>query len=1421
MRNLISTQTSGLAMSGKVVLAGILFWILAGSAAAQVIYTYDNNTPGAIPQLANCPAGLLRTFTVPASDNFTVGDIAIGMDVTHSRRSDLRFELVPPNNSVIQFKNSGTDGNSSNIRAMYSSNAEGGDDGDTDPVANSSFRRLIPVPNATINAYTGNSVGTWTLRMCDRVNNGIDDGQFLAARLVLRDAAGTAPSACGNNLSYEFGDNGENVNFNSFTVGGVMLTQTTNSGEAPTDGTDGVPSFQTRTTTTGTHAGFYTLRMNTSGDSETTAENVTFQFSEPANWLTFTLLDVDIATGNWEDYIRVDGFDFAGNPVPKQMTLANAQLSFAGDWVEADSGSASDQDFGNVTVRFARPINSLRVEYAQGDNPASNPVFQFIGVSDFQFCAFDYGDAPASYNTTIAAGPVTRNTLGARDLFMGSAADGETDGAPTVAADGDGADEDGITFPTLISAPPAVQRWQCGTYLTAVGEYCVTVSVTNSTASAAQLVGWVDFNADGDFNDANERSSPDLGQGTGGGADGSFATGNIPAATSATRILRWTGVNNATSAQTYIRLRLSGSAPFLGAGANPAPNGQLTGGETEDHRIPASTLAVRLNWVESSVEAGQLSLSFSTATETNNVGFSIHEKRGEVFERITTQLLPSQSVDTADVSQYKLQLAQVPVTGEFYIGDHDTQGRTTLRGPFSVGQSYGYKVQQRSVDWPAVRGAVDADHARRVAAGAIQGAKLWVGAPGFHRVTAAQLLAQGVDLTGTPVDLIAISFRGEGVPRRVHPATGAFGSGSYIDFFAAGGYSLYTAELPYVLKSDGVNVVKIHSDARIVEDVRPAWYWATETYSPELIYNFASPTPDPWHAARMLAFPGSPSVVNLSLQPTALATTEMAASLRADLIGVTNWAGAGPDHHVRLRVGGAQVAEAAFDGVRAHSMSALLPQLNSGNTQIRVETTGDTGFDFDLVYLDKVELRYPRLPVADANGRLHVREINADMSSGADVGADDDGTITLLSSFEGDDLHPGFVASGLIAGPVVAYAGHGDHWTGLSSVSASGGSAQVPFFPGANAYWVSNVSALGAARVEALPADVNISSGSVDYLIISHSLFIDDLDDIVALQQSRGLTTRIVDVAQIYQQYGDAVPEAEAIAAYLRAVAVPMGVDYVLVVGADTYDYKNYLGTGSVSFVPTVYSAVGDIAYTPTDAAYADLNGDDIPEFAIGRLPVRTIGELAAMSAKIVAVQGSNPQRSVILVAGGSDGESDFAAISDGFADLLPGSWQTREAYVDEIGVPQTNANLLAELNSGVQMVSYVGHSAPIQWSSADQTVLTSNQVFGLTGGVSDLVVQWGCWNSYFVSPNADTMAHAFLLSPGTGAAAVIGVAGLTGAEVHSALGNALYPHLAPGTRVGDALRAAKAALAGSEGSYYRDILISSTLLGDPAMPIR
>ena len=366
---------------------------------------------------------------------------------------------------------------------------------------------------------------------------------------------------------------------------------------------------------------------------------------------------------------------------------------------------------------------------------------------------------------------------------------------------------------------------------------------------------------------------------------------------------------------------------------------------------------------------------------------------------------------------------------------------------------------------------------------------------------------------------------------------------------------------------------------------------------------------------------------------------------------------------------------------------------------------------------------------------------------------------------------------------------------------------------------MSNVSGLRAPQIEPLESAAPLIAGQADYLIISPTLFLDELQPLVGLQQSRGLNVRVVDLQQIYDQFNDSVPEAAAIQRFLDAAVPAMGVEYVLLVGGDTYDYKNNLGTGSISLVPTQYTKLGDvITFAPVDAFYADADRDGAPEFALGRLPVRSIAELQALTAKLVAVNGSVPDRKLMLVAQAADGEEDFAGISDAFAAQLPNTWATSRAYADDLGTAGARSALLGALNGNVQMVSYVGHSAALQWGS--NAILSATDIASTTGTPVDLVVQWGCWNSYFVSPNANSLAHKFLNTAGHGAAGVIGVSSLTELSAHEALGSALYPELSVGTRIGDALRLAKMQLA-TEGTTHADILNAATLLGDPAQPVR
>jgi hypothetical protein len=87
-----------------------------------------------------------------------------------------------------------------------------------------------------------------------------------------------------------------------------------------------------------------------------------------------------------------------------------------------------------------------------------------------------------------------------------------------------------------------------------------------------------------------------------------------------------------------------------------------------------------------------------------------------------------------------------------------------------------------------------------------------------------------------------------------------------------------------------------------------------------------------------------------------------------------------------------------------------------------------------------------------------------------------------------------------------------------------------------------------------------------------------------------------VDVTDVYAQYAGGIFDPQAIRDYIAFAARRLGTEYVLLVGGDTYDYRNYLGRGSISFIPSLYITTGDVAkFVPVDPLYADVNHDNVP----------------------------------------------------------------------------------------------------------------------------------------------------------------------------------------------------------------------------------
>jgi hypothetical protein len=121
-------------------------------------------------------------------------------------------------------------------------------------------------------------------------------------------------------------------------------------------------------------------------------------------------------------------------------------------------------------------------------------VTLFVSIAS-SAALYDCGDAPDSYHTYLNNSGATHypNSL-QRSIYLGQYIDLETDGIPTQRADGDDNnnkvnDEDGVIFTTPLTQGSSA-----------------TVQVTVSPPGVkGKLNAWIDFNRDGDWDEANEQ----------------------------------------------------------------------------------------------------------------------------------------------------------------------------------------------------------------------------------------------------------------------------------------------------------------------------------------------------------------------------------------------------------------------------------------------------------------------------------------------------------------------------------------------------------------------------------------------------------------------------------------------------------------------------------------------------------------------------------------------------------------------------------------------------------------------------------------------------------------------------------------------------------------------------------------------------
>jgi hypothetical protein len=664
-----------------------------------------------------------------------------------------------------------------------------------------------------------------------------------------------------------------------------------------------------------------------------------------------------------------------------------------------------------------------------------------------------------------------------------------------------------------------------------------------------------------------------------------------------------------------------------------------------------------------------------------------------------------------------------------------------------------------------------------------------------YRVSYEQVRDAGCDLLGVRAARLGLSHRGAPVP--IHVAGGgAFGPGAFIELVGEAADSAYTRENVYRLTVED-------APARVAVDRRPppgetapvATVTATRPLGVRREYAFASPTADPWFDTRMLVT-SAPGEWTFEFDLPGLAG-DGAGTLTVDLFGGVALP-VDPDHHVEVALSGRTVADIRFDGLAAHRAVIAVPAggLKAAGNRMVLRLPADLGTPFDVVHLQGYAATYTRA--------IRARDDAADFTGAA-------------ARFD----VPGFADR-----DVVAYRRTGAGLARLEGVrtrpdGAGGWIAEVPGDGGEARYLVAGPAAIAAPRVAAARSTGTLLAGPAQYLAIAHPDFIDGLAPLLAARRAQGLAVNAADVRDVYAAYSHGIVDPEAIRDYIADAARSRGTEYVLLVGGDTYDYHGYTGAGARSFIPSLYAATDEVVrFAPVDPAFADLDRDGVPDLAIGRLPVRTREELAAVVAKTLAYERAGGPRSAVLVADRSrPGEALwYLRVSEEAAARLGPGWRRERIYLDEMPPAAARELLLSGIRGGAALITFVGHSGPSSWSQ--DPVLSLADVGSLSNADRPTVaVQWACWNTYFVSPLSDSLGVAMLVSPCGGAAAVLGTTSLASDTAQRALANLLAGELAaPGAvRLGAAVLAAKRALARQRPGAV-GVQLGWTLLGDPAL---
>ncbi|HVR40738.1 MAG TPA: C25 family cysteine peptidase, partial [Thermoanaerobaculia bacterium] len=755
---------------------------------------------------------------------------------------------------------------------------------------------------------------------------------------------------------------------------------------------------------------------------------------------------------------------------------------------------------------------------------------------------------------------------------------------------------------------------------------------------------------------------------------------------------------------------------------------------------------------------GKVFISWTTSFETDNLGFNLYRQSASSNnEKVNKQLIAGATLFTATnvldsgrSYKWKDKLRNPGEFTQYYVEDVDIHGNRLMHGPITpvlsstvpddpntdtiadLGSNGGILLSPRGIGAPAypIVTSTKAQLSQQYELSKQTAIKFMVTTEGWYRVTKSAIVAAGYD-PGTNSRGLSLFVEGIEQPMTVDDGgDGKFDSSDAVEFYGIGIDTPAAGARAYWLVADkgkgsrtkfGRNSARTSAPAQTpftFSRVERTLFYAAlvnngdrENFFGQILSNAAITTQDLTVENRNPS--GSPATLDVVIQGATDGTHTLALTMNGSSLGNVTLTG-----QQRLVTTVYVPVSALVDGTNTVGLLAL-----EG--------------DMDISVLESLRLTYSHKLIAD-NDALKVS-----VATGAPVAIDGFTSNKIRAIDVTDPTQPAELAVDVTGtGPYRASFVATDNGSGNKSILVIGASRIVA----------------PAQTVASRPSTWNDKKNSADLVIVSARALAPAATPLKTRRDGEGITTTIVDVQDLYDEFGFGERGPNAIREFLlKSRDWKKAPHYVILLGDSSIDPRNYFGLGTFDFVPTKLIPT-QLIKTSSDDWFADFNNNGLPGIAIGRMPARTLAEAQTMINRVV---NRNPSgtwtKNVAFITSPTD-EFNFEAAATSLAPLLPAGYSATNVFTGQLADP--HASVVNAMNAGQLLATYIGHGSIDLWNAGSFNSLDAAAMNNADR--LPVVVGMTCLTAYFQDLFQTSLAEAMLTAPNGGAVAVWTSSGLT-----------------------------------------------------------